>query len=260
MPFSGKYIRRILSSIILLGIVFLVLRDRESPKTLSPTNSPEDQTITQTSNLTALPHPEATEHDAKQNASEELKPGSSAWAQMLKKYYAWGISHGYGQFLNLNSEYKTYDEHTLKVLADSGDLEALGILGDRALKNNDVKLARQYNEQAAIRGSTLALVILNPGGPLWSSVSVEEERTYYANEAERTKDYYETLAYGKVAALRGDLRQNNIRNGYKVKSRKLVITDEDETAINQRAQEIYNDLESKRLALGLGKFDNTPIP
>ncbi len=182
-------------------------------------------------------------------SANDIKPGTTAWVKMANEYTAW--THAHGWYLPWEkSDYESYDLPTLKALADGGDVKALLALGDKILHEGDIKNASIYYEQAAVRGATSAINNLG--------IFVEPNTLdTFATEAEKNKAYYETLAYYKVLYMRGDrwVAQGNV--DYLVDRRQLHLTAEDNEAITKRAQEIYDDLQARRIALGLGEFDNT---
>ncbi|MES2823232.1 MAG: hypothetical protein V4732_06510 [Pseudomonadota bacterium] len=182
-----------------------------------------------------------------------LIPGTSAWTVMLNDFKQWSEDHGYPS-AEKNSDYNQYEESTLKSLAEGGDLKAMMLLGDNAIKNNDTEKAEHYFEIAALRGSTFAIDRL-------SILSAPKQFSGYAPEAEKNQSFYETMAYAAVAEMRGDTFLANSRRNSLIENEKLNFNSDDYDHIDTRAKEIYNDFQARRIQLGLGDFDNTaPTP
>jgi hypothetical protein len=168
--------------------------------------------------------------------------------QMLK----WSESRGWYDNGNNRDDYKTYSRDTLEQFANNGDLHALTLLvkGSRGIERKNLQT------KAAVYGSTFALIGLMRT-VLPSNVSSE-----IISNDQRHAMVLEGAAYAKVAEMRGELwptfddHLKDIEDHYY----KKPLTDEDRQAIITIANNIYADLESQRMALGLGKFDNTYPP
>ena len=164
---------------------------------------------------------------------------------------AWLAARGWYDVSNNNKDdYKTYSKEALEQLANNGDLKALTLL----VKGTGGSERKNLETKAAVYGSTFALVgLIRATLPLSAEVLSSEQKKARILEG---------AAYAKVAEMRGDLwptyedHLKEIEDGtYKEK-----FTDEDRQAIDAIANDIYADLESQRMALGLGKFDNSYPP
>lgn len=150
------------------------------------------------------------------------------------------------------AEYKSYDVDTLRQLADSGDLKAMMALAQLLITPPYVE---QYDSaehfdllnKAAVHGSTYALELY----AITLGVNSTQGNTKIQHDA-----LLEVLAWGGVAALRGDVLPNSTlvalhKDAYR------SLTEKDKHAIHDRALTIYDNLQAERLKLGLGEFDNT---
>jgi hypothetical protein len=166
-------------------------------------------------------------------------------------YAKWQLERGYPDGTNT---YSNYDEGTLTKLADSGDIQAMHALADLYIDENHLekygfKAATEIYNRAAIYGSTNALLhlaIMKSSG----LVTIDESDPLHRQNA------LEILSLLNVAALRGD-RMPNISFGDSIRKKDIVITEDDEKYIQARSQEIYNELQQKRIELGLSSFDNS---
>ena len=85
----------------------------------------------------------------------------------------------------------------------------------------------------------------------------------YQNSPEEKKRpvLIEAAAYISVAASRGDLYNFKYMGIGLYESRfNMKLSESDLNLVSSRAQEIYNSLESQRIELGLGQFDNSIPP
>lgn len=166
---------------------------------------------------------------------------------------SWQAARGWYDTSNETADdYKTYSEEVLKQLADNGDLKALHLLARWAPLDE----SRALLTKAAIHGSTFALFGLSnrvdTGGELVEKKIPEDKRRPILIEA---------AAYIHVAAMRGDLKSAKFQGISSLESiYDMKLTDQDIEQVKSRAQEIYDSLESERIALGLGKFDNSIPP
>jgi hypothetical protein len=149
-------------------------------------------------------------------------------------------------------DYKTYSSDALKRFADEGDLRALHLLVRRSHGSEERK---KLLVKAAMYGSTFALAGLN--------IEVLETSDVAANMSDEQKRamMVEALSYVAVAKKRGELTYADSEKAETLEERYNVkLSDTDKQKIESRAEEIYSDLETQRIALGLGKFDNSIPP
>ncbi|MBK8187918.1 MAG: hypothetical protein IPK77_12140 [Cellvibrio sp.] len=166
---------------------------------------------------------------------------------------AWQADRGwYDTGKETQDDYKTYSEETLKQLADQGDIKALHLLARLA----PLELAIQLYTKAAVYGSTFAL--FNIQETLLTQSGITKENS----EELKHPVLIEAAAYIQVATMRGDmLNAKYISSISSLESRfNFQFSGDDLEQANLRAQDIYDSLEAERIALGLGKFDNSIPP
>lgn len=173
------------------------------------------------------------------------KPLSSAEVHGIK---TWDLAHGYFDSSDIQ-EYRSYSLETLEALGHDGDLKALSLISEHYIKNGDLDAAFRYLKLAAVYGSTEALVAYSSfSGIYFRNVKSPELKEDYAINA---------LAFLAVAARRGD-SYADLRGIADFKEKYGFYPSADQAkAIEKRASEIYSDLESSRVKLGLTEFDNT---
>ena len=170
----------------------------------------------------------------------------------------WFNSRGYHYDASLNNAYSGYTVDTLIKLGEQGDKFALYSLMDINIYENPAVYSKTRfwaGRKAFIYGDS-ALV-----PSLIASNLMGEARSYLRKGLieEAKKKLMESLAWSEVKLLRNDFM------GLKTLNLKLEryfgdsikFDDDDLKNISLRAQAIYDELEAERIALGLGKFDNT---
>ncbi len=176
----------------------------------------------------------------------------------VAEFQRWSTEHGYIPEEDI-AVYKSYSDEMLEDLAKRGDVIALEMLGGKFINQHDYKKAKIYYRDAAALGSTIALDML---AIITETLPVPNETKAQRKELVRL-GYLESLALYKVIALRGNQRlaDSNIRSvdrSYLIRNKEpLNLKPEELEFINQRAQEIYSDLQARRTELGLGDFNNT---
>lgn len=149
--------------------------------------------------------------------------------------------------------YQNYPLNTLQEMGKSGDIHALHELGQRATHEEDFKLAFSYYESAAIYGSTVALGYLGN--------KYEMANRLYLNKENGKRALIVTISYLKVAERRGDYSNsreiNRLPEKYARTYGKIELDKNDYQEIDKMANEIYTDLESRRISLGMAPFNNT---
>ncbi len=164
----------------------------------------------------------------------------------------WRAERGWYDTSNENQDdYSTYSEETLKQLAANGDLKALHRLARRA----PIDVSKPLLTKAATHGSTFALFNLG------DHVAIHGGITRNDPEEKKKPVLIEAAAYMVVAAMRGDSLNFKYMGIGSLESRyNMKFNDDDLKLVQARAQQIYNSLESERIALGLGQFDNSIPP
>jgi hypothetical protein len=150
--------------------------------------------------------------------------------------------------------YNTYSDDVLKELGKNGDIMALQLLTNRAIKNRDKESAVLYMELGVIYGSTTELDMLT----LYTRPQYPNDAT----EEQRRPAALETLALTQVIAKRGDrslseLSAKTFLDSYKILYNvDLVLTSEEERFVSERSQTIYDQFQELRREKGLGDFDS----
>ncbi len=170
--------------------------------------------------------------------------------------------------------YKAYDNNTLKTLAEGGDVLAMKVLVHRLGKNPppyDPTLGEAENHRRSTeylqqihRYTELPVVY----GDMEMLDRVTEQSIDYdpRDPKQVRRATLERLAYLEFAAMRGlqsrkyGLAPILIQIYGEQLGAPITLTDDDKTYIRQKAQDIYNDLEAKRNALGLGPFKDIEEP
>jgi len=167
----------------------------------------------------------------------------------------WFASRGSYDFSDKNLTYKSYDKLTLEQLAAEGNMRAMHALADFYLDPENIEYggfdpAIEQFWNAAIYGSTGALANL---------AHIHKIKVYETiNSIDGKKSAaIEFLALYKTASLRGDRWSELSDVPTFLKMANIHLPPDDQDKIEARAKEIYNDLESKRNAKGLGNFDNS---
>lgn len=163
----------------------------------------------------------------------------------------WQASRGWFDTSGTLGTITKYPEETLKQLAENGDLKALHLLAYSAPAAESKLLLTK----AAIHGSTRALFSLGNNAFILNDV--------YQNSPEEKKRpvLREAAAYISVAARRGDLYNFKYMGIGLYESRfNMKLSENDLNLVSSSAQDIYNSLESQRIELGLGQFDNSIPP
>lgn len=149
--------------------------------------------------------------------------------------------------------YQNYPLNTLQEMGKSGDIHALHELGQRASHEENFKLAFSYYESAAIYGSTVALGYLGNKYEMANRLYLDKENGKHA--------LIVAISYLKVAERRGDYSNtreiNRLPEKYARTYGKIELDKNDFQEIDKMANQIYTDLESRRISLGMAPFNNT---
>lgn len=157
---------------------------------------------------------------------------------------SWKESVGYFSDEEEN-EYGRLSKNVLEELAKSGDLKAMQTLADQE-SFNDLNRAKELYYQAAVYGSIPAIRSLK-------SFKVGE---YLRNK--KTEDAMEAYAYLHVIVKRGDLNAKYNDIGIFSEVYDFYPNDAQLHYIENRSNQIMEDLERRRRELGLPAFDNRP--
>lgn len=147
--------------------------------------------------------------------------------------------------------YKKFNDESLNTLIKKGDVRAMltRANGMRHRLKNRVEVIELY-KLAAVHGSTCALLRMPS-----SLGDINNNKLSSEVEHAQLKDQ---LQWREVALIRGDIY--GYADAVYFPQKKGKITPEDFEEAKANAKIIYQELLSRRLALGLGDFDNTVPP
>lgn len=174
-------------------------------------------------------------------------------SQLKSQLNSWYESRGWYETIDSNTtdDYRTYTKETLQQLANDGDIRALQLLASRASKSEFEPLLTK----AAIHGSVFAFSMFS------NAIMSHSGITEHSNRLEKLPLIIEAAAYGEVAKMRGNfLISGDSDITYLENTYGINLTTKEKKTVLARAQEIYTNLESQRINLGLGKFDNSIPP
>ncbi|WP_041523000.1 hypothetical protein [Gilvimarinus agarilyticus] len=166
---------------------------------------------------------------------------------LMDNYAELHEQHGYYDDVDLRA-YDNYSDETLHALGGGGDVRALLKLSERYARRLEPEASRALLMEAAARGATSALVT--------NAISISSRLLAgLYDEQESNTAIYEVLAMCEVSSRMG----NNVgcldfREGF-VEDNNFIPTERDREIIDSRADAIYESLNKKRRALGLGDFD-----
>ncbi|HWV15418.1 MAG TPA: hypothetical protein VN030_08285 [Cellvibrio sp.] len=265
MSLSRNICAKVIAGAVFLGVVIVGMLTYSTEPEIPAANA-----LRETTELIVLPEraesieqPESKDGAAELNFStmDTTKPviiDGQSYAILspseISRLHGWLGERGY--FDQQDTEvYNTYTDNVLQELGKKGDLVALHILTNRAVKAADEKSAKFYMHLAIINGSTVEL----DGLTIYTRPRIGNEAT----EAQRRPSALETLAVSEVIALRGDKSLSSVSRRSFVNSYKtlygvdLVLAPEEQAYVAARAQEIYNHYQELRHTNGLGDFDNS---
>lgn len=241
------------SGVLVVGIVAYYSNNIHRVKTLI---GPDDAIHTQAAAIESikpvLPD-EALIAIAQVPAEKIAHSSNNAWNSPsgYEEVEQWKISRGYFSMSDIQT-YAHYGAETIKKLAMEGDLKAIEVLARMQIQAgaelHEIVTTYFYG---AIFGSTKAIGMAgniskpNPGS---SRFSGEKGADLFKKES------LEALAIYQVSLLRGD---REVQPTITEVRKNLSLTPNEEQLIQDRAQEIYQDLLDRRKQLGLGDFDNT---
>lgn len=167
---------------------------------------------------------------------------------------SWFLSRGTAGFSGKDAifDYMSLDRATLEKMLNEGNVNVLFslIFNDNFFVKGDEAI--QYIEKAIVMGSSDALLSASIhfetlAGGLGGKLT-REERTQYI---------VDSLAYLRVAELRGDFWPSIQSKHRLTRQFKSFLTEDVKSQINPRADELYSKFEQQRINLGLGPFDNS---
>ncbi len=175
--------------------------------------------------------------------------GTPAEAEVVRR---WEHSRGRYHAQDLEA-YRRYGVETLEELAAGGDMKAMIVLSELYVTephvvDHGLEAALRMLRQAAVHGSSEALGRYASGYRSLHSQDLDAQSM--------RPQFLESLAWQQVAGLRGDaLPSSTVEIVIKAAGvEEPTLAEKD--WIQERAEEIYNELLSERLDRGLGDFDN----
>ncbi len=286
-----KYIYVLATTITVLGLILVIsgVRNSASDEKAAPivvSYEQQDRQPTQRSNRYEPGPDQPSGKPQDENNSASHFPSPEDWQEVME-FHRYDTSWGGRE----KSEYHSYTESQLQVLADSGDILAMKELAYRYaevysgrsvngmqletsvihLENGSTSITHEhiaelkyyeqkmdkYTEMAILHGDR-ELLSMAPG-------VIKARRPFYRSDD--PADWYnaaiEALAQYEFMGMRGmkDKKYEHIDAFLSTHSKlgqlPAAFTDKDIEAIRRSAQEIYDDYEQRRLALGLGPFDNS---
>lgn len=198
--------------------------------------------------------------DATNTVAKKQKP-TTEQIQLIKhraNFNLWEAVNGYS-YKKINRHnltrfiYKIFNDESLNMLINRGNVKAILTLADRhRFKSKRQKETLELYKLAAVYGSTSALDRIARGIVL----SIGKKPTQARDEL-----CIQAISWSEVAYLRGDLESYG-RMGLFLGAitPPITLTPEDFEKAKTNAKTIYQELLSRRMALGLGDFDNTVPP
>jgi hypothetical protein len=235
-------ITMLLLMIVIIGIYFLTADNQLNVG------------VTNTSNSSNLNHAAVIESNQQNNLGLSVKQKLMGDEANRAEIRSWFTSRGTMGFSGKNSQhdYAGLDRSTLEKMLNDGNISTLFSL----IYNDDFVLSRHeifdYIEKAAIWGSTDALLQASINSETYAIGSGQT-----MTHEEREKFIVDAFAYLRTAELRGDWWPSIQSKDRLLKTFNSFMTEEVRLEIDIRSNEIYNDLEQKRISQGLGAFDNS---
>lgn len=240
-----------------------------SPKQVEPAKEPqtfEDEAqaaVTDTSNaqleelLDSFPK-ELDYFDDNWCTIDQLDADSREIAEM--EFNDWRESHGHVEHSVLQN-YRNYDRETLRTLAENGDFAAMTVIHQMTRRNRnkfDQEAWQTVNEQqfvnAAAQGNTQAYSWMARfyRTKMWAA---DRDGSEGGKEA-----LLEMLAHHRAAALQGDSTLLLEGLTYLFKNSDYELNNDDKAWIDDRAQSIYEQVQTKRQQKGLPPIDTSSPP
>jgi len=243
--------KKVIISVLILGFIIAAVYFKQMPSdrgagAKTSTASPSVLAPTSQAEISREPVSEQT----------DTGPTSGPFDELTTR--RWHDSHGYP---TANDGYNAYDTDTIFALAEQGDVLAMQRAASMLiLLKKDHSAGYSMLMDAAANGSTFSLTLLgnhfrDGGIPVGEGDRVLEALPYYI-----------------AAGLRGDARQANeqvaITTGQGGLLARVIGNTQPKRDLKPheidhvcaRGQEIYDQIQSRRTALGLTEFDNTPMP
>ncbi len=167
-----------------------------------------------------------------------------------------------------HQDYATYDDNMLEQLIKNGDVRAMKVLALRyleLLKNeqnpeNVLIYNEKHNElvQKTILYGDRQLLTSMPG----LNREVRKLLSPNLTDEEKLDTVTTILAHYEFMAMRGSLadkydQQRMFFNAYQHLGLPTSLSEADKNQVRMKAHKIYDELEQKRIELGLGAFDNS---
>jgi hypothetical protein len=206
-----------------------------------------------------LPTTSVNPHDSAKASSSALSSESQSALKPLTKadieiVNNWKRDQWGYMYETPNDAYVSYDQQTLEKLAGSGDVRAIQALAKLLDSQYKFSEAQNLYKRAAVLGSTYALAELSrtAAGESIGELALDVKKAHVL----------ESMAYAKVAAMRGDSFRYFADMGVPTATNptQIPLTQDDYASVQPLAQKIYDSLQTQRSELGLGAFDNSVPP
>ncbi len=170
----------------------------------------------------------------------------------------WTIARGYIEHDNpgesdprfkRDSDYNTYSAETLIELAKSGDAYANLIISTQLVKADKYEAAIPYLYEDSINGYSSSMYKLGTA----YFIKFLARETFPDDKPALV----ESLAWAEAAKLRGDPIGDSANRYLDHEREEFIISENEYNEILTRAQNIYNEIQEKRLNRGKGLFDNS---
>lgn len=172
------------------------------------------------------------------------------------------------------SLYSSYSESTLAELAEQGDLMAIKQLHHRVMQEikdaprpTGTELTAEYarwQQETVMKMDKYVYEAILYGDRelLGQGARLFQRSLSTGNTEDARATALDELAFYEFTRMRGDVLGGHLRTEGAVRHFErqhgpLQLSDTEKTAIQGRAEQIYNELERKRMDVGLGPFDNT---
>lgn len=213
--------------------------------------SHEERFLGEVSRSSLISPQEATPSHTDKTAVPSLEirtiAGTPAEAEIVRR---WEASRGRFDEETLN-DYAGYDLETLNSLAKSGDVKAMIALArlyvsEQYSAEYGVKYSMPLLKTAAIHGSSYAMELY----------AIQYEAEHFVNGTNDRAALLESLSWSNAAALRGDIYPNNSAT-LELRRKNIQLNTEEIQSVWKRSEEIYQQLLTERMAMGLGGFDDS---
>ncbi|HTF97128.1 MAG TPA: hypothetical protein VL995_13415 [Cellvibrio sp.] len=244
-----KKLLAVIAATFVLTIIIFGWRDVAPVPPYIIVSPDQDNEIDSVTSAMSLEFPTKASPSVRDDASVSIQLEWTNSIEQMQELNLWAQERGKVSFPVQGDDYDTYDNMTLQSLAENNhDVKAMTILGVKLRGDTGLHWLRL----AAIYDSSYALTW---AGSISTAVSLS------APEEVKRAGLIDALTYKKVAEIRGDFYSSRgINMDHFETQLRVRLTDEDKALAEKKARPLYDELESQRIQLGLGKFDNSVPP